>query len=256
MRVEVPMALVWGFLTVWARVAGMFTFLPLPGLRTPVDPPRILLGVLITLALFPRWPAAPPPGSDGLSALALLVIQESMLGLFAGMLVSAVVEIFQLTAQLLAQQAGFSYASTIDPTNDTDSGVLLVLCQLLAGMLSISAGLDRILLSLFARSLETIPPGSFVASLSHLKAAAELGARMFETGLLLALPSIAIFLVLDVLLAVISRLEQQLQLTTILFPVKTASAIFVTAMALRTFPTAFEQMMAAMLRTLRGSTGL
>lgn len=250
MRVDVPLALVWGFLTVWARVAGMFSFLPLPGLKTPIDPPRILLGVLITLAMFPHWPVIDPTTTP-VGDLAMLAVRESIFGLLGGLLVSLLVEVFQLSAQLLAQQAGFSYASTIDPTNDTDSGVLLVLCQLLSGLLAIATGLDHYVLNLFARSLEQIPPGSFTASLAHLQTASQLGARMFETGLLLALPSIAIFLVLDVLLAVLSRLEQQLQLTTILFPVKTASAVFIATIAIGSFPSAFELMMDATLRALR-----
>ena len=251
MRVELPLALVWGFLAVFARVAGMFSFLPLPGLKTPIDPPRILLGVLITLALFPRWPSPPSGSAVTAGAIAVLALREAVFGVLGGLIVGLIVEAFQLAAQLLAQQAGFSYASTIDPTNDTDSGVLLVLCQLFAGLLAISAGLDRFVLGLLAKSLEQIPPGSFTASLAHLDTASRLCSKMFETGLLLALPSIAIFLVLDVLLAVLSRLEQQLQLTTILFPVKTASAILAASLALRSFPGAFESLMGAGLRALR-----
>ncbi len=255
MRVEVPLSLVWGFLAVFARVAGIFAFLPLPGLKTPVDPPRILLAVLIALALFPQWPAMT---SESRSAgdIAVLAVREAILGILCGLLVTFVVEVFQLTSQLLAQQAGFSYASTIDPTNDTDSGVLLVLCQLLAGLLSIAAGLDRYVLTIFAKSLDQIPLGTFSASLTHLEAAAGLGTKMFEIGLLLALPSIAIFLVLDILLAVLSRLEQQVQLTTILFPVKTASAIFVATIAIRSFPAAFESLMGSGLSALRLVLGI
>lgn len=254
MRVEVPLSLVWGFLAVFARVAGIFAFLPLPGLKTPVDPPRILLAVLTALALFPQWPTIGVSLSAG--DIAMLAAREAILGILCGLLIGFVVEVFQLTAQLLAQQAGFSYASTIDPTNDTDSGVLLVLCQLLAGLLSIAAGLDRYVLRVFAKSLEQIPPGTFTASLAQVEAAARLGTKMFETGLLLALPSIAIFLVLDILLAVLSRLEQQLQLTTILFPVKTASAIFVATIAIRSFPPAFESLMGSGLSALRSVLGL
>ena len=255
MRVDVPLALIWGFLVVWSRVAGMIAFLPLPGLKTPIDPPRILLGGLITFAMFPHWPVIDPSRTP-IADLAMLAIREAVFGLLTGLLVSMLVEVFQLTAQLLAQQAGFSYASTIDPTNDTDSGILLVLCQLLSGMLAIGAGLDHYVFNLFRRSLEQIPSGSFVGSLAHLQTASQLGARMFETGLLLALPSIAIFIVLDVLLAVVSRLEQQLQLTTILFPVKTASAVFVTTIAIGSFPAAFENMMAATLSALRAVAGM
>ena len=51
-------------------------------------------------------------------------------------------------------QAGYAYASTIDPNTEADSGVLLVFAQLMAGMLFFALGLDREVLRLFAQSLD------------------------------------------------------------------------------------------------------
>ena len=45
-----------GFPLVLARVAGIFSFLPLPGIRSGFDPARAVLALSITVALYPRWP--------------------------------------------------------------------------------------------------------------------------------------------------------------------------------------------------------
>jgi flagellar biosynthesis protein FliR len=254
MHVEAPVALVFSFLSVWARVAGMFTFLPVPGLKSPFDPPRIFLGLLITIGLAPKWPetnsAAMTP-----SGLAALVIQEAAFGLCCGLSVLFVLEVFQFAAQVLAQQAGFSYASTIDPTNDTDSGVLLIICQLLCGWLSIAAGLDRQLITLIASSLDHVPPGSFNPAWANFEELSRLAGHIFSTGLRLALPAVAVFLVLDVLLAILSRLEQQLQLTSILFPAKTAGALLAATYVIAAFPGTLESLLRDCFRVLRATAG-
>jgi flagellar biosynthesis protein FliR len=61
-------------------------------------------------------------------------------------------------------EAGFAYASMVDPQTQADSGVLLVLSQLAGGLIFFSLGLDLAVVRIFARSLETLPPGSLVAA--------------------------------------------------------------------------------------------
>ena len=62
-------------------------------------------------------------------------------------------------AQIISLQAGYSFATTIDPTSGADSGVLLTIAQIAAGLLFFATGLDRQILLIFAQSLTTHPPG-------------------------------------------------------------------------------------------------
>jgi flagellar biosynthesis protein FliR len=102
-----------------------------------------------------------------------------------------------------------------------------------------------------AGSLETAPPGQVSVSLEGGEKIVRLGVMVFETGLRLALPAIGIFLVFDVLLGVLSRLEQQLQLTTVLFPAKTAGAMLVTASLVAVFPQTFHDLSQICLSAVR-----
>lgn len=250
MHVELETSMLWSFLAVLARVGSLFTFVPLPGLKSPFEPARLLLSILLTLCLQPRWPLLQPSDTP-LSSLLLLLARESILGLGTGLILLFLFEAFQFGAQALSQLAGFSYASTIDPTNDTDSGVLLILCQLFCGWLAIAFGLDRELVLLLAGSLETAPPGQVTVSLEGAGKILRLGGVMFETGLRVALPAIGVFLMFDVLLGVLSRLEQQLQLTTVLFPAKTAGTILVTASLVTVFPQTFQDLSQICLGVIR-----
>src|SRR5436309_242592 len=102
------------FLLVLTRVSAVFTFLPFPGFRAGPDAARILLSLAVTTALFPVWPhltEAPTAGT-----LAFWIVQEVCLGLTVGVALSFLAEAAQVAAQVAGLQAGFSYASTIDPT--------------------------------------------------------------------------------------------------------------------------------------------
>src|SRR5579872_1000864 len=151
----------YAFLFVLARVAGALVFVPIPGVRGASEPARVALVLGFTLALFSRWPAVNPAAVTP-AALVGWVICEAALGLAIGISVAIVLEAFTLAAQVLGLQAGYAYASTIDPNTEADSGVLLVFAQLMAGLLFFALGLDRQILRLFALTLEKIPAGAYV----------------------------------------------------------------------------------------------
>jgi flagellar biosynthetic protein FliR len=224
-----------GFLMVLARVSGALVFVPLPGVRGAAEPARIALALGFTMAMASRWPSL---GGAGVSAgtLAGWVAAEAALGIAIGISVGIVLEAFTLAAQVLGLQAGYAYASTIDPNTDADSGVLLVFAQLMAGLLFFVLGLDREVLRLFAQSLDRIPAGAYTFGTASADAIIRLGANLFSTGLRLALPVVALLLLVDIALALLGRLNQQLQLLSLAFPLKMLIALLVLSWSATTFP--------------------
>ena len=73
----------------------------------------------------------------------VLVASEAALGITIGLAVAFLMETLLVAAQVFGMQAGYSYASTINPTTDADSSVLLVLAELMGGLLFFALGLDR-----------------------------------------------------------------------------------------------------------------
>ena len=96
------------------------------------------------------------------------LLAEAGLGIGVGFAVAFLAEIFQMGAQIISLQAGYSFASTIDPTSGADSSVLLSIAQMTAGLLFFATGLDRQVLLAFAQSLRVHPPGQVVLSPSML----------------------------------------------------------------------------------------
>ena len=224
-----------GFVLVLARISGIFVFVPLPGLASGSQFARIVLALSITLSLFPYWPHLAAEPSAGLFLVWLL--SEAALGIGIGLAISFVTEAFSVAAQIMGLQAGYAYASTVDPNTQADSTVLVVFAQLAAGLLFFAMGLDREVIQIFAASLQAAPPGEFTLSRSAGQQVLTLGASMFSTGVRLAFPVVAVLLLIDISLALLGRINSQLQLLTIAFPVKMAVGLAIFGWLLLLAPT-------------------
>jgi flagellar biosynthetic protein FliR len=152
--------------------------------------------------------------------LAATLLSELGLGITVGLVVACLAESLLMTMQIAGLQAGYGYASTIDPTTQADASILLVLAQLIAGLLFFAFGLDREILRAFARSFESHPAGSFAVTGSMAAMMARLTGDIFSSGIRLALPVVALLTLVDLALALVGKLNSQLQLVLLAFPVK------------------------------------
>jgi len=196
---------------------------PLPGLQAAPRLARIVLSVVITVALYPLWPHIDAARADA-PRLMLWVLPEIAVGVTIGLGVALILEVFMMAGQILSLNAGFSFAQTIDPTTQAQSGVLLVFAQLAGGMVFLALGLDREVIRTLAYSLEAHPAGAWIAR-PAAEALLRLGGDMLALAVRLALPAIALLVLVDIALGLMGRLNAQLQLLTLAFPVKMTAAL-------------------------------
>jgi flagellar biosynthesis protein FliR len=138
---------------------------------------------------------------------------------------------------MMGLPAGFGFAATIDPNTQADSTVLVIFSQL-AGV--------------FARSLETWPAGTFVLTRGAAEQVLSLGSNMMSTGFRLALPVIAVLMMVDISLALLGRINAQLHLTAIAFPIKMIVGMMLFGWLMLLLPTLFRAGMNASFSAMRG----
>lgn len=230
----------WSFVLVLARVSGVVALVPVPGWRKGPDAARIACSLGLTAALFPVWPA-PPSVSPGIGEFAGWILSECFFGLVLGVGVGFVMEGFTLAMQVLGLQAGYAYATTIDPSSDADSSVLQVIAQLASSLLFFSFRLDAELVRSLAASFEKHPAGVWMGDWGQAKSLLALGADMWKTAFRLALPVLALLVMLDVCLALLGRVQAQLQLLTLAFPAKMLVTLVTLAALAGTLPAVFRQ---------------
>ncbi len=254
-NVALPVSLLLGFLVVLARVGGSLVFVPIPGMGQTPQVARVALALGFTLTLFPEWPVI---DSTNITAMQVggWVVTEASFGIALGIAVAVVLEAFGFAAQVLGVQAGFGFASTIDPNTESDSGVLLVLSQLVAGLLFFALGFDRRILAIFAQSLERIPPGTFSFAPAALPNLVNIASVLFSAGLRLALPVTAMLILIDFALALLGRLNAQLQLISLAFPIKIVTALVMLAWVAPLFPRVLNQVGGETFAAVRRLLGL
>ena len=230
----------YGFLLVLARVSGVVAFVPIPGLSAGPEVSRVVLALALTISLLPVWPAPNLTGAI-LGRLLGWIGSEAAFGLTIGLSVSFLLEGLQMAAQVIGLQAGYSFASTIDPSTQADTTTLQLLAQLFAGSLFFAFGFDRHVVHILARSLESIPSGTYSLTGPIVEAITHLGSAVFSTGLQLAIPVIALLLLLDIAFAVLGRLQTQLQLLSLSFAIKTVTALAFLGAVLSFYPAVFEK---------------
>ncbi len=227
------------FLLVLSRMAGLMIFLPVPGLRAIPETTRPLIALALTLPLLSRLPALPgdvlQPGT-----LVLWCMAELTFGLLWGITVHFLIESFVLGAQFLALQAGFGYASIVDPSTQADAGLLQILAQLMASLLFFATGLHRQILFLMAESITRVPPGQFALSLDTADQLIRLGGSMLEVATRLAMPLLALLLLIDLALALLGRVQSQLQLLPLVFPAKLLASLLVLGLLTGAYTRVFQ----------------
>src|SRR5579862_9054188 len=76
-----------GYLLVLTRIAGVFVFVPLPGVTGSPVTAKIVLSIAVAVCLFPMWPAV--AGLDqSVVRLAGFVVMEAAVGMTLGLTVA------------------------------------------------------------------------------------------------------------------------------------------------------------------------
>jgi len=242
-------ATLFGFLFTLARVSCMFALLPLAAFKSAPESAKIVLSLALTLILFPEW-KTPVSVDASVGRLVVGIAGEAAMGVTIGLALAIVMEVFQVAAQVVSLQAGFGFASTIDPTTNADSTVLLTLAQITAGLLFFATGSDRLLIRALADSIRLCPPGSISMNRGWAEAMIKFSGTIFSSGLRLAAPIVALLLLADAALAVLGRVQVQIHLVSLTMPVKLGVAMLMIALTLVFQPQFFETTMTSCIRLM------
>lgn len=239
-QLAVPVALLHQFGFALCRMTGLLTFLPIPGIRSGFSFHRLTLAVLFSILMMPWLPSA-SHSPYLIGDLVRLAASEAALGVALGLCVALISEGIQLGMQIVGLQAGFSYASTIDPSSQADSAILQVMMSLGTSLLFLTAGYDTVLFRILLTGSQQLPPGEWALTPHNAGIVLTLFPRIFVEAIRVSLPVAASLLVIDVALALLSRLQPQLQLLTLSFPIKMLAAMLFIAAGMPLLPSALHR---------------
>lgn len=208
------------FFLVLLRMGGLFSFAPV--FSSPLFPRRVrgavVLALTASLVVLGVGGVVSPPKTLGL--LVLFVLQEVLLGVLLGLAARLVFAAVELGGQLIGLQMGLGIVSILDPQFETQVSVVAQLQFLMATVLFLWVGGDRMLIAAFAGNLERIPVGHPVVTGPALRALLGLAGEVFRLGLQVAAPVIVALLCTQVVLGVFARSVPQMNMLVLGFPLQ------------------------------------
>jgi flagellar biosynthetic protein FliR len=245
---DIPALWLLDYVLLLARVSGFVVLVPIPGLRQAPAVARVLLAATLALVLAPLASGPADPALLDSSAvvwtLAGMVLSEGVLGLAVGLAVGILLDAFGTAAQMLGFQAGYSYVNLVDPNTQVDASILNVLLVLLGSLLFFSFDLHLHVIRALTLSLREWPLGHFVTKPGDALMMVELGGSALETAVRVALPIVAVLLLVDLTLGLLNQVNSRMQLLTLSFPAKIIAAIALLSPVLPLLPRSFHDLAA------------
>ena len=199
-----------------ARVSGLVLVAPVFSARPIPMPVKSGLVILLTLLMLPV--AQAHVATPALTPVA--VVGEALVGFALGLGAALIVGAAETAGELLSIQIGLSGAAIFDPLSQRQVTALGQLVHLFAVVLVLSLDGHLVMLDALGSSARLVPVGTPLDVAGGLRALAVQGSTLFALGLQLASPVVAVVLVANVALAVLSRAAPQLQILQLAFPVQ------------------------------------
>jgi flagellar biosynthetic protein FliR len=200
------------------RLLGLFSSAPVFSNRGVSVRVRLAIGMGVAVAVLPVMPPMPqvPPGSGlGLAIFA----QQIFIGIAIGFVMRIVFAAVDMAGALIGMQMGLSFAIFFDPDAGGQTAVLSDFLNLLATLIFLAINGHLLMVDILVRSFEWLPVSTAVVDAGGWGFLARAGVTVFSAGLLLSLPIIAILLIANIALGVLTRAAPQLNLFAVGFPI-------------------------------------
>lgn len=181
---------------------------------------KVGTGLILALLLLPAVSMENMVVPVTTAGLVLVVIQETLVGLILGFAATLVFAAIRLAGELIDLHIGFSMASLFDPQSGMSTTLLGQFLYILAVLLFLTLDGHHSLLMALAKSLELVPLTGAVFQGTLAGQMAGLFSEMFVLGFKIAAPLIAVMVISDLSLSLVSRTVPQLNVFIIGFPLK------------------------------------
>lgn len=197
----------------------MIMLAPVFGARGVPALVRLGLAASISVIVYPLISAAKPSIPIELLPYIAVVIKEVLVGLVIGFVIYTLTAVLQGAGQLIDFQMGFTMGAAIDPVYGVQSPMMGNFQMVLATMLLLSTNAHHYLIAAMLKSYAYIPINPSILP-GHFSFYTQLVANVFALAIQLAMPIFGALLVSDIGVGLLSRTVPQINIFSIVFPVK------------------------------------
>lgn len=214
-----------------ARILGFIATAPLWSTAGIPRRLRLMLGLAVTLAIAPTLPAMPQVAAGSLGGLGIMATQM-LIGIAMGFAARVVFAAIDVAGEYIGFQMGLGFATFYDPMSSSQTPVIVEFVNLISLLLFLSLNGHLMYVATLATSFQVIPVGAGLPGNGSWLNLVELAARIFSTGLLLALPVLIALMITNIALGVLTRAAPQLNIFALGFPLTLTGGFVALAVSL------------------------
>lgn len=170
--------------------------------------------------------ATPITGEFGLPLLLSAAVINAVVGLVIGFITGLIFHLFAVGGSLLDDSSGLRAASIIDPITGSNNAVFSRMFSLIALVLFVAVGGDRLMVKGLGETFAAIPIDGQVNLASGLAdAAVAMTGRMLIASVELVMPALAALFATEVVLGIAARFAPQANVFLVGLPLKVITAL-------------------------------
>ena len=230
-------AFFWPFFRILALIAAAPLF-SAQGIPTTF---RIGVAFVLTVVISPvldPMPAIPPASAQGM----FILVQQLMIGTAMGLAMRIIFSAIEMAGHIVGLQMGLGFATFFDPQNSTQLPVMGQFLGLIAMLFFLAINGHLMVITARVESFRVLPVGLHAFSAEGWRTLALWGGEIFRGGLLISLPLVAVLMMTNVALAVLTRAAPQLNIFAVGFPLTLFIGLLVMSISMSYFLPLFSTM--------------
>jgi flagellar biosynthetic protein FliR len=204
-------------------------------------PVRVKIGLSILMAII----VAPmlndlPNVSVGSPQGLLILVQQLIIGIAMGFTMRLIFAAVEMAGELAGLQMGLGFASFYDPLNASYTPIIAQWLGVVASLAFLALNGHHLVLAGMVESFQTMPIGITISNNGYF-GIASWGGNIFAYALQFSLPLLAVLLITNLALGILTRAAPQLNLFAVGFPITLAMGFLVLALSLPYFAPLMER---------------
>jgi flagellar biosynthetic protein FliR len=249
-------ALLYSFLLVFIRCSAMLLVSPIFGAQnTPVQV-RVFTTLAIAGALTCALKPAIGPVPADTYVLVGAVIKEALAGMLIGVFMSLILQAAQMGGAIIDMQMGLGMSQALNPLTGVPVTVISQFKFLLALVLFLTMNCHHQMIIAFARSYEAMPALSYDALPAVRDGIVTLITQLSLLALQMAAPVLAVSMIVDAGLAIVSKAVPQMQAMLVGLPAKVIMGMLILSVGLPALAGGISTGVGVALKTMSHATGM
>lgn len=213
------------FILILVRVSTLFVVAPLYSSALIDRKLKVAISLLISLLLFNVVDKSVIIMPDTLMGMIPLITKEFMVGIIIGFAAGLIFQAIQLAGRLIGRQMGIAMANVLDPDSQQQVPVVGQYLTSFATILFLLIDGHHWLIKSFVGTYDVVPLSGFKMTPLFYEKIISMTGNVFVMGIKISAPIYVGMLLLTVILGVMARAVQSMNIFAVGFPIKLLSGM-------------------------------